>query len=356
MTCSDVTNAASCSPTVSIIVPEFNCCDLLDTCIASLLDQTYQAIEIIVIDDGSDDGSLELIKEYSSADSRIIVLQQNHSGAGAARNLGLDHAKGEFIAFLDADDFFDQRLVESSLACIQENDADICVFGAWSYNHATGERMVKRNVCRIDLCPSNTFSPSENPLHIFTFTTAAPWSKLYRASFLKKENLRFQQLPNSNDLAFTMLANAIAKRIAVLDLQLVNYRVNRTASTQGSKVSNPLAFYSALEELKVSLETRNVYLRFERSYLDLALENCLYNLRSVSHDERAATAIFNMLANGGFELLGLRDQPIDYFPTCTKARYCDYQNVIRSSSYAEYQSLRRKNTLRRWIKKHLMGI
>ena len=91
---------------LSIIIPVYNCERFLNQCINSVLMQTLDNIEVICIDDGSTDQSVDIIKKKSLADNRIVLFQQENKGAGIARNIGIDKAKGKYVAFLDADDFY----------------------------------------------------------------------------------------------------------------------------------------------------------------------------------------------------------------------------------------------------------
>ena len=96
-------------PAVSVIIPVYNAAEFLKDGLNSLLKQTLREIEIICVDDGSTDGSLVILKEFEKADARIRVIHQENQGAGAARNNGMDVARGKYLAFLDADDFFEKN-------------------------------------------------------------------------------------------------------------------------------------------------------------------------------------------------------------------------------------------------------
>ena len=100
---------------VSVIIPVFNAEKYLSQCLDSIVNQTLTNIEIICVDDGSTDTSFQILKEYEEKDSRVIVLSKSNAGAGTARNEGLKIAKGKYLSFLDADDFFERNMLELSL-------------------------------------------------------------------------------------------------------------------------------------------------------------------------------------------------------------------------------------------------
>ena len=110
---------------ISIIVPVYNTAKYLDKCIQTLIKQTLEDIEIIFIDDGSEDGSAEILKNYAKNDKRISILNQNHKRQGAARNYGLSIAQGEYIGFVDADDWVELDMFEKLYYPAKETDSDI---------------------------------------------------------------------------------------------------------------------------------------------------------------------------------------------------------------------------------------
>ncbi len=107
---------------ISIIVPVYNKAKYLDKCLNSVLEQTYKDLEIILVDDGSKDNSLSICEDYAKRDNRIKVFHKENGGAASARNLGLDNSKGEYIGFVDADDFIDSSMYEELLALMVDNN------------------------------------------------------------------------------------------------------------------------------------------------------------------------------------------------------------------------------------------
>ncbi|MCI8778348.1 MAG: glycosyltransferase family 2 protein [Bacilli bacterium] len=100
---------------ISIIIPVYNTEDYLDKCLSSIINQTYKNIEIIIIDDGSTDNSKKIIKQYMNKDCRISYYYQNNSGVAIARNSGIDKAQGDYIAFIDSDDYIDLTFIEKCM-------------------------------------------------------------------------------------------------------------------------------------------------------------------------------------------------------------------------------------------------
>ena len=118
---------------VSIIIPVYNAEKYLGKCLESLLSQTLQEMEIICVDDGSSDSSPEILKRFQERDGRVRILTQENQYAGAARNNGMKEAQGEYLLFLDADDFFENTLLEKVYNQGKKMEADIVLFGAKQY-------------------------------------------------------------------------------------------------------------------------------------------------------------------------------------------------------------------------------
>jgi len=124
---------------VSVILPVYNSASFLKHCLDSILSQTLKEIEIICIDDASDDESAAILEDYSRKDDRLCVIRIEHSGAGAARNHGLDVARGEYVSILDADDFFEHNMIEKAYEEAQKTSSDIVIFRVDEYDHETRE-------------------------------------------------------------------------------------------------------------------------------------------------------------------------------------------------------------------------
>ena len=323
-------------PCITVIIPTFNCVNHLSQCLDSLASQSFRDFETIIVDDGSSDGSLELAQRFASKHRSVSVLQQLHAYAGVARNLGMDNAKGEYLLFLDGDDFFNPRLLEKAYQRAAESNADICCFGALSLDDASGAIAEIKHSCRSYLCPSTgIFNRRSNPRYLYCFTTPAPWTKLFKRSFIKSNNLRFQNTRSANDFCFVHLALSVAETIVVLDDHLVTYRQNNAKSLQATQDKDPFAFFQALTALLNELKKRNLHNELQHTFTNTALDFCMYNLRTLSHNREAQREVFEFLKNEGFEKLELENKPRDYFYVYPASRYDDFL-VVQNGTFEDY--------------------
>lgn len=348
------------SPRISVIIPTFNCRNYLDQGISSLLGQSLRQFDIIVVDDESTDGTFELAKRYPVKYDNITVLKQPHQFAGVARNRGLEIAQGDYVIFLDGDDYFEPTLLEDAYTAITKADADICVFGAYQLNDKTGEVKPMNNACRVDLCPNApTFNRHTNPDNIFCFTTPAPWTKMFKRSFIEEHHLRFQDTRSANDLRFVFTALATADRITVIDKKLVTYRRQNSSSLQSTQGKDPFAFYNALISLRGELKQRNVYDDVHHAFVNASLDMCMYNLRTLSKDPQSQERVFNFLKTTAFDELELSGKNRDYFYVYPDSRYNDYL-LVSQGSFKQYRAatVKKKNLLAKAKKfiKHRMSL
>lgn len=273
-------------PKVSIIIPVYNTEKYLRPCLDSLTKQTLRNIEIICVDDGSTDASLQVLYEYESRDHRIRVFTEPHKNAGQARNLGLKQARGEYLYFLDSDDYIDASLLEKAVSTLDKSQADIFVFAANYHNMQNNcIYFIPWSFVAGRLPQKSTFSPDDIQQFLFNVFCTWCWNKIFRRSFIEKYNIVFQETQRTNDMAFVFQALASAKTISVLKEPLVYYRIKHGNSLQQTNDLTPLAFTTAYIETKRRLQAINKYEKFEQSLLNELLGGAIYNLRSVKTEE-----------------------------------------------------------------------
>lgn len=179
---------------ISIVLPVYNTGEYLNKGIESLLKQTLKDIEIICVNDGSTDNSLQILLDYQNKDNRIVVVSQKNCGAGVARNSGLKIAKGKYVIFLDPDDFFELNMLEKLYLRMELTNAEVCIFQGFYYDNKTKEIITSPvELLREECIPNqDVFSYRDIPNEIFTITTGGAWNKIFRNDFIKKIVLSFR--------------------------------------------------------------------------------------------------------------------------------------------------------------------
>lgn len=199
---------------VSIILPVYNVEKYIAKCIGSIIDQTYKNFECIVVDDGSPDQSIEIVKSLVKNDSRFIIITKENGGLSSARNKGIDNASGEYITFVDSDDYIDNDLLSTAISCITKYDADICMFGL---------RYVDENGATLDTVINNSTSDYFKKDFLITenivFNIAC--NKLYRSSVFS--DIRFDKSILSYEDAYIMPEVVHNKKICNIKKPLYNY-------------------------------------------------------------------------------------------------------------------------------------
>lgn len=183
--------------TVSVIVPVYNCEDYLPRCIESILSQTHSQIQLILVDDGSSDGSGEVCDSYALQDSRVVVHHQQNGGVSRARNAGLGLADGKWVLFVDADDCVEQDYCSKMMFAAVENQADVVI--ARPYSESWPEIYVYPSD-EIEDLKKGCLAYDETR---FDYNIDGPWGKLFRQSIIEQHHLRFpERLSRSEDAHF----------------------------------------------------------------------------------------------------------------------------------------------------------
>lgn len=220
-------------PKVSVIIPVYNVEEYLNQCLNSVIRQTLQDIEIICVDDGSTDHSLEILKSYERSDPRIKVITVNHKSAGVARNIGLEHATGQFVHFLDSDDWIEADLYEQSYQAAKNHQADVCMFHYNEFDNVTGATNMVKLFGLSRVSQGKEVTNLEEATSFFLYNAVVPWNKLYKKDFLIENKIYFDDLVCANDRAFYFRVIKKAKRIFLLNQAFVNYRINNKNSLVG---------------------------------------------------------------------------------------------------------------------------
>ena len=224
---------------ISIIVPIYNVEKYLDRCMVSLLNQTLKDIEIIMVDDGSPDNCPQMCDEYAKKDNRVKVVHKENGGLGYARNSGLDVAMGEYVAFVDSDDYLDEDSLLSMVELTKHYDADLFCFGI---RMTTTDKPMQRKQQHDTLY---TVDSSNLIKKILLYNTnCGPCSKMFRTKRL--QNFRFDEsLKIGEDLLFNLhyLSN-LHSPIICSDLCVYNYYTNPSSAMHSKNLFDEYAFLS----------------------------------------------------------------------------------------------------------------
>lgn len=201
---------------VSIIVPVYNASKFIDKCVNSVLEQEYQDIELLLINDGSKDNSLEIIRQYEQKYPKIVkVLTHDNMGAGKTRNVGIKNATGDYIAFLDADDYLDKDYVSKLVEKL--DDADLIISGYRRVNEKEEMLYEKKPI-------------EDNEWSFLKYICVA--GRIYKKSFIVKNNIEYGFYPIGEDVFFGLSAYACANKMKVLHYAGYNALLNTQSATK----------------------------------------------------------------------------------------------------------------------------
>lgn len=299
------------NPLVSVIVPVYNVENHLEKCLESIITQTYKNLEIICINDGSTDSSFEILQKYAQKDNRIKLVNQENKGLGATRNVGLEVAQGEFISFIDSDDWVDKSLYQNCINKIT-SETDVIVFGAKTVN-------LKNNKIYSGQYSAKSFPKNFNLNNLFNIYTVA-WNKLYRLSFLKEHHILFETPRTGEDQTFFIKVVLNAKNIFILKKDFyyyIKYRngalSNRKDCTDLSTVENTYSIFNYLKTKDLNIDLKN---KIVAHYLLKVLSwYCKIGKVGQSQRYRDVEDLLNLVKNN------------------TKKFWWDYYNLRKNCSY-----------------------
>lgn len=255
---------------VSVIIPVYNEEVYLRECLDSVLIQTLKDIEVLCIDDGSTDHSLQVLQEYAVKDSRIRIFKQSNQFAGVARNLGMKYAKGQYLSFLDSDDYFESHMLEKMYQTAEAKKADIVICKSMRQNEKTGE------LYAVDWSFTDSFIEQKELFSgctlkaagIFQITKGWAWDKLFRTDFVRACGYEFPDFRSSEDGFFVYMLMARAERMSYLEDTFVTHRTNNKSSLSNTKEKDWINGFRMIQLIKMELEQQGLYEIYCQSFLN----------------------------------------------------------------------------------------
>ena len=275
---------------VSVVIPVYNTEKYVAATLHSIMEQDLKDIEVIVVDDGSTDNSYTILKTISIQDNRIRLLQQRNQGQGAARNLGMKYATGEYIYFMDSDDLLSRNTLSQCYQKCQTHNLDFVFFDAEVFGLT--DLSIKFNYRRSHLVKDDIYSGLsilEKLIDIKGYQVPV-WLNFINLSFLKTTGINFHEGIHHEDQLFTFLLYVYANRVGRIDEAFFKRRV-RPNSTMTSKFSRSKAesyFFIARKLVKLKKTMKNPKLnRIVDQVLSSMMNNILYSSRELTTNERS---------------------------------------------------------------------
>lgn len=323
-------------PKVSLIIPVYNASEFLEESIGSALKQTLQNIELVCVNDGSKDNSLELLRQFANKDSRVKVIDQPNGGCGAARNRALDNARGEYIYFFDPDDYMLPTALEELYNNAVANDSDFVIFKVARFRDGepinyNSPGFAFERIFKDEDFNNFTFSYKDVKRHVL-LSSFAPWTKFYKKSFLDKyPDFRFHTNVAYDDVPFHVQSMLRASRISYLPKFFYHYRLSNPNSVNNTASNAPdiLKIITFVEDF---LKKEGFYSEFREEFIIFKLTQLsLYIPLSNSQD------YFNLAKENILDLdFNSTDVPESILARDSALKY--YNAIINANTIEEYLS------------------
>lgn len=319
---------------VSVIVPIYNVENYLEESLSSVLSQTLEDIEIICVNDGSTDNSLNILNDFAQKDSRIKIFSQENLGVSVARNNALKKASGDYIYFFDADDYICPTGLEKLYISAVNNDSDISIFKAMVFNNDFSDAY-ESHMCVIDsLYPNCDFeNQTFNHRDIKKFilnTPQMPWNKLFKKKFLDKyEDIEFPPNLPYNDVVFHVKSMLRAYKISFVPEYLYYYRKNNPNSISNDN-SNHIQIFKIIKIVEDFLKEENFMEEYQKEFDCFKIDHISYHMRTPLSKE------YYLLAREEFENVNVEENEL------LKSFDLDKYNTIMALSVDEIDTFEDK--------------
>lgn len=259
---------------ISVVLPVYNVANYLRKCLDSLVNQTFEDFEVICVNDGSTDLSLGILEGYALSDSRFKIISQENQGLSGARNTGIQHVQGEYVVFVDSDDWLEENALEELYNHVKGFDSDITMFKFKFYDEKTSE-FSEGPFSNLEVIDPTFYTGNFNyydVLDIIFKISHAPFNKLYKTSFLRDLDAKFLYGSYYEDLEFFYKVFLKAKKVSVLPQFLYYYRLrNQSISTSGDEGSFDI--FNVLDSTKQTIIDANIYEEVKDEWLMFIIVN-----------------------------------------------------------------------------------
>lgn len=321
-------------PTVTVILPFKDDVEYIETMLHQLKEQNYSDFEVICVNDGSVDGSAEIVDKFVLRDPRFKVMKNKGEGASEARNTGIAAARGKYVISFDPIDMIGAEILEYMVPPLRRNSSiDVVLCAMDEYAENTGKFRAADWIVDTDAIPEAIPFKASAIENFYNAVCGYPGNKLIRKSLYDKYNLKWQDLPMHDDMSLTQAALSLANKVYFENRKLYHKRVlnDLWLRTQYARNAYFTAMFQALEQLKKILKENKKWKKHEKSFNNYALDQIRWKYYNVDPETRQA--VHDALKGEWFEKLGLLEVPDEDFDS--KADLQWMKSVLDSPNVVE---------------------
>ena len=282
-------NISSAKPKISVIIPIYNMEKYLKKSLLSLKAQTLKEIEFICVNDGSTDKSLEILNKFAKSDERFKIFNQQNSGVGKARNNGLTRANGEYIAFLDPDDWVDSTTYEKLFNQAKKQNCDLLVFNYKNIDEngkiLSFVRFKDKFKGFFDLNSEKCFNWRDIKEKVFGGFFYSSWNKIYKKDFITKNKIQFTDCSMSEDNAFVFASTLMAEKIGYNDDVFYNY-LFRNSSAVHKVTDKNFCIFKVYDAVMSVIKKCGVSLELKKELDDYIEDTLLYHYKRIKSRDK----------------------------------------------------------------------
>ena len=321
-------------PNVSIIIPVYNVEKYLSRCLDSIISQTYHDFEVICINDGSTDGSRQILEQYQKLDDRIIIYSnEKHTTAAESRNFGIDVANGKYIMFVDSDDYIATVMVEKMVGYIEQTDAEVVITDYFARNFRK-DLSNDRYIYRYQIETDTVIKINKDDVRNYLFLVVPCWNKIYTLDFFKRKKLKFPLYPIYEDLVFWADVYLNAEKIYYVPEAYYFYRRKRKGSLMQTKNENSFFVVDVHKKTAELFKEHNMYEKM-KTILDYIMIRD-FCLKIFSLAEPYNRQLFNLVKeyNPDIDIDEFKELNLD--EEAEAIEYVKYYEILQKSNFDEF--------------------
>lgn len=321
---------------VSLVVPVYNVENYLARCLDYCINQSYVDIEIICINDGSTDGSLNILNHYQKLDSRIKIINKENGGLSSARNAGIAAASGKYVLFVDSDDFISTIAVEKLVENAEKYNSDMVVFDYINHN---GHEYIQHTIDEPSITSDKCFNIDTLGGIMYNRIPVATCFKLYNLSFIKENEILFDEGLIYEDVAYYAKVFTKAKRITYLSEPLYSYTISRDGRILERCDEKLLDIFSVYEIAEKNLRESGYYEKYKLAFESSMISDIMWKFSVINNELKP---IFFERFHNLEKFINLESYKDMFLPEFMKNSLIVYQYVKKANTYDEFLDILRR--------------